>query len=119
MLGFLNWRKMTWALVVWNGAMATWVLVLLASSSGTAGCSVGADGAAVGSLARQDCLDGVAQGLGAPLVALIWALGFVVLSVVWYSTRPLWRQGHGARLRRLHSEDFLADAGPARTSNNG
>ena len=115
MLGFLKWRKMTWALVVWNGAMAAWVLVLVASSSAAAGCSVDADGAAV-SLARQDCLDGAAQGLGLPVAALIWALGLVVLSVVWYSTRPLWRQGHGARLRRLHSENFLADAGANRTS---
>ena len=112
MLSFLRWRKMTWALVVWNGAMAAWVLVLLTSD--TAGCSVDGDGAALGGLARQDCLDSAARGLGIPLVALIWALGLVVLSVVWYSTRPLWRQGHGARIRRLRSNDFLADAGPAR-----
>ena len=106
MLAFLKWRKMTWALVVWNGVMAAW-LVLNASSSGTANCSVDSDGAAVGRLARQNCLDSAAQGLGVPVVVLIWALGLVVLSVVWYSTRPLWRQGHGARFRRLHSEEFL------------
>jgi len=119
MLRFLKWRKLTWALVVWNGAMAAWVLVLLVSGSGTAGCSVDAAGATVGRLARQDCLDSAAQGLGVPLVALIWALGLVVLSVVWYSTRPLWRQGHGARFRRLHSEEFLADAGAPRSSPDG
>jgi len=119
MLSFLKWRKLTWALVVWNGAMAAWVLGLLASSSGTAGCSVDSDGAAVGGLARQDCLDGIARGLGIPVVALIWAVGLVVLSVVWYSTRPLWRQGHGARLRRLRSKEFFAERGPRRTSPDG
>ena len=119
MLSFLKWRKMTWALVVWHGAMAAWVVGLLVSSSDSAACSVDADGAAAGSLARQDCLDGIARGLGVPLVALIWAVGLVVLSVVWYSTRPLWRQGHGARLRRLRSEEFLADAGPRRMSPDG
>jgi len=117
MLSFLKWRKLTWALVVWNGAMAAWVLGILATGSGTAGCSDAGGGA--GRLARQDCLDGVAQGLGVPVVALIWAVGLVVLSVVWYSTRPLWRQGHGARLRRLRSEEFLADTGPHRTSPDG
>ena len=115
MLRFLKWRKMTWVLVAWNGAIAAWVLVLLASSSAAAGCSVDAGGAAVSGLARQDCLDSVARGFGVPLVALIWAVGLVVFSVVWYSTRPLWRQGHGARFRRLRSEDFYADADPGRT----
>jgi hypothetical protein len=119
MLSFLKWRKMTWALVVWNGAMAAWAVWLLAAGSGAAGCSVDAAGAPVGGLARQDCLDSVARGLGVPLVALIWAVGLVVLTVVWYSTRPLWRQGHGARLRRLRSDEFLAESRPGGTSPDG
>jgi len=116
MLSFLKWRRMTWALIVWNGAMAAWVLALLVSNSGTAGCSFDGNGAAAGRLARQDCLDSAARGLGVPLVMLIWALGLVVLSVVWYSTRPLWRQGHGARLRRLRSDEFFPDGGPGSAS---
>jgi hypothetical protein len=110
MLSFLKWRKMTWALVAWNGAMGAWVLWVLFSSS--ASCSADADGAALGRLARQDCLDSAARGLGVSVVVLIWALGLVVLSVMWYSSRPLWRQGHGARLRRLRSEKFLTDSDP-------
>jgi hypothetical protein len=31
------------------------------------------------------------------------ALGLIVLSVIWFMTMPLWRQGHGARLRRMRS----------------
>ena len=32
-----------------------------------------------------------------------WLVGLVVLCVVWFGTRPLWRQGHGVRLRRLRA----------------
>jgi hypothetical protein len=30
-------------------------------------------------------------------------LGLIVLSVIWFMTRPLWRQGHGPRLRQMRS----------------
>jgi hypothetical protein len=41
---------------------------------------------------------------GAFVVALVvGALGLLVLSLIWYLTMPLWRQGHGPRLRRLRS----------------
>ena len=32
-----------------------------------------------------------------------WLVGMVVLSAVWFGTRPLWRQGHGVRFRRLNA----------------
>jgi hypothetical protein len=35
------------------------------------------------------------------LGSIFWFLGLAVLSVIWFSTRPLWRQGYGFRLRRL------------------
>jgi hypothetical protein len=37
------------------------------------------------------------------LALLAGALGLIVLSVIWFMTMPLWRQGHGARLRRMRS----------------
>jgi hypothetical protein len=36
---------------------------------------------------------------------LVWSFGTVVLTLLWFSTRPLWRQGHGARIRRLRSSE--------------
>jgi hypothetical protein len=42
---------------------------------------------------------------------LLWSFGTVLLTVVWFVTRPLWRHGHGFRFRRLR----LADAGPVRS----
>ena len=41
---------------------------------------------------------------GAATVAIVTGLvGAVLLSVIWFGTRPLWRQGHGMRFRRLQS----------------
>jgi lipopolysaccharide export LptBFGC system permease protein LptF len=40
---------------------------------------------------------------GATVALVISLVGFVLLSVVWFGTRPLWRQGHGVRLRRLQT----------------
>jgi hypothetical protein len=116
MVRFLSWRKMTWLLIAWNAAFGAWTLGLVLAGSGTAGCSVDAAGAAAGSLAKQDCLDNAARGMGLAPVVLIWVVGLVALVVVWFSTRPLWRQGHGARFRRLSSAEFLADKRPRRFS---
>jgi hypothetical protein len=38
---------------------------------------------------------------GFVLASLVWSLGLIALSGIWFSSRPLWRVGHGARLRRL------------------
>jgi hypothetical protein len=52
---------------------------------------------------------GVAMGAwvinGAPVAmnVLLWSAGMVILSLTWFLSRPLWRQGHGARLRPLQS----------------
>jgi hypothetical protein len=63
---FLYWRKMTWAILLWNAAMA----VLLVSG-------------------------------GFVLTFLVWSLGLIALTSLWFGSRPLWRVGHGARVRRL------------------
>lgn len=43
--------------------------------------------------------------------ALLWSLVFVFLTGIWFVSRPLWRQGHGVRLRRLR----VADGRPVRS----
>jgi hypothetical protein len=37
---------------------------------------------------------------------LIAALGLAVLVFTWYMTRPLWKVGHGARVRQMRSVDI-------------
>jgi K+ transporter len=39
------------------------------------------------------------------LALLAGALGLIILSLIWFMTMPLWRQGHGARLRRMRSAE--------------
>lgn len=40
-------------------------------------------------------------GGGLMLTAIVSVLGLVALTVIWFMSRPLWRHGHGPRLRRL------------------
>ena len=42
---------------------------------------------------------------------LMWSFGTVLLTLLWFLTRPLWRHGHGLRIRRLRSPD----SGPVRS----
>jgi hypothetical protein len=42
---------------------------------------------------------------------LMWSLGTVLLTLLWFMTRPLWRQGHGVRIRRLRTPN----TGPVRS----
>jgi K+ transporter len=37
------------------------------------------------------------------LALLAGAFGLIILSVIWFMTMPLWRQGHGPRRRRMRS----------------
>jgi O-antigen/teichoic acid export membrane protein len=37
------------------------------------------------------------------LALLVGMLGLILLGFLWWMTRPLWRHGHRARLRRLRS----------------
>jgi hypothetical protein len=44
----------------------------------------------------------IGSGAVVPIAAL-WAAGTLVLTIIWFMSRPLWRQGHGARIRRLRT----------------
>jgi hypothetical protein len=103
MTRFLHWRKMTWALAAWSGGMLAWLLVMvLRSPDVAAGCVSDSAGVALNVVTRQNCLDAggniVMKGV---LVGAVWLFGVAILSVIWFATRPLWRQGYGIRLRRL------------------
>jgi hypothetical protein len=104
MTRFLYWRKMTWALAVWSGGLLAWVLfVMLRPTEGAGGCVTDSAGVALEALTKRDCLDAAGGATGLQVIVLLglWLLGVAVLSVIWFATRPLWRQGYGVRLRRL------------------
>ena len=103
MTRFLHWRKMTWVIVGWSGAMlALLLLPVIRREDVAAGCVSDSAGVALNEITKRDCLDAggnlVLQGV---VLGGFWLLGLAALSVIWFATRPLWRQGYGARLRRL------------------
>jgi hypothetical protein len=71
MTRFLQWRKMTWVVLIWTVATAVAVFPL-----------------------------------GFALAALVGVGGLASLSLIWFMSRPLWRVGHGARFRRLQSDEI-------------
>jgi hypothetical protein len=105
MTRFLHWRKMTWAIALWSGGVLAWLLfVVLRPTDGAAGCVTDSAGVTMEAVTRQACLDASGRS-GLELVVLVafWLVGVAVLSVIWFETRPLWRQGYGARIRRLRA----------------
>lgn len=105
MTNFLRWRKMTWTIVVWTGAMA---LLLARGALASAPECATTFGPSSEFLTKQDCVSASGAGQGALEIVLIsggWFIGLVALIAFWFFTRPLWRQGHGLRFRRLLAGD--------------
>jgi hypothetical protein len=47
----------------------------------------------------------VIAGGAVVMSALLWSFVAVSLSLIWFMSRPLWSQGHGASLRRRRAPD--------------
>lgn len=76
-----HWRKMTWALVAWNVLMLVWIIAGASSASGQpSDCGV---------LDAQTCNDASDAGaaIGVGLLVVLWFMGFMALSAVWFMTR--------------------------------
>ena len=75
-----KWRKMSWAILVWTGLFLIW---------GIAGA---------GNVSTEDCVGeyasaceagtAIGAGIGLTLIFLLWFIGFIVLAIVWFMTRP-------------------------------
>ena len=80
-LRFPRWRVFTWVILAFNLVMLIWVIVGISSNAKS--CS-GLTGNAL-----TDCQAGnVGTGIGVGLVFTLWALGDVILGVLWLVTRP-------------------------------
>lgn len=78
----MRWRKTTWALIVWTAVFGLW-----------AASGIGALGESCAGLTGDDrsiCEAGTAigGGIGLTLIAGLWFVGFVVLAIIWFMTRP-------------------------------
>ena len=74
-----HWRKMTWALVVFTGLMTVWIVA--------AGVDRPSKDCPPGDTLCVNASDtGTAVGVG--LLVFLFFLGFVILSLVWFMSRP-------------------------------
>jgi lysylphosphatidylglycerol synthetase-like protein (DUF2156 family) len=73
---------MTWTIIVWCVLMAVWIIAALASASPADECAR--------EVYRGACEAGSTAGSGLAVVALwfIWFFGFLILSLIWFMSRP-------------------------------
>ena len=87
----LHWRKMTWTLLVWSGVMFAWMIGAGVSAGNSVASNCATDPAVTsGVLTKQECIDAsnAGTGIGIGLVFFLWFMGFVVLGLIWFMTRP-------------------------------
>jgi hypothetical protein len=74
---------MTWAIHVVNGLFLLWIIGGVASRP-SSGCQADAY------LSKQDCIAASDAGtaIGVGLIVFLWFMAFIVMSLVWFMTRP-------------------------------
>ncbi len=70
-------RKMTWVLLIWTTLCAIW---LIAGLAGVEDCPSGDTACEVGTA--------IGAGIGITLIIIVWFMGFIISSIVWFMTRP-------------------------------
>jgi len=73
---------MTWTLIGWTALMGVWIVAGAATATG--------DAKNCGPLTQKACNDASDAGtaIGVGLLVFLWFMGFVVLGLVWFMSRP-------------------------------
>lgn len=78
-----HWRKATWALVIWTTVFVIWIVAGIASVPvpTVADCGV---------LDQQTCqaATNIGAGIGVTFLLIVWFIGFLILSLIWFMSRP-------------------------------
>ena len=96
---FPRWRKMTWLLLVFNVAMLIWVVAALSTVSDVSvtdqdrvqcqeEVQIGLYDNVDDCLSDLEAAADVGGGIGTFLILIVWFMGFVVLALTWFMTRP-------------------------------
>jgi hypothetical protein len=81
-----RWRKMTWVIVAWTVIFAFWIGAAINNASNhTHAYCLQHHGVLSVSTCEQASNTGT--GIGVFLLASLWVVGFIVLSLVWFMTR--------------------------------
>lgn len=78
----MRWRKMTWVIVIWTAIFVVWIV------SGAGAVSNQCAGLAGDELANCQAATAIGGGLGVTFIAFLWFVGFIVLAIVWFMSRP-------------------------------
>ena len=75
---FPKWRFMTWLILAFSGFMLWWAIAGTMSAAKNANCN-----------GDEACQTGTAVGgaIGVGFIFVLWAIGFVILGIIWLMTR--------------------------------
>ena len=79
-----HWRKMTWVLIVWSALMAIWIISAIASANPARSCVRHA----AGNLHTCEAFSTAGTGIAVVVLAILWFVGFLFLSLIWMMTKP-------------------------------
>jgi hypothetical protein len=77
-----RWRKATWAIVIWTVLMGIWVV------GGVGSVGNNCPGMTGSQLAACQAGTAIGGGIAVTFIFFIWFLGFVILSIIWFMSRP-------------------------------
>lgn len=109
-----HWRKATWAIVVWTAIFAIWIVGGLASADIGQNC-LGAD------QGLCEAAQTAGTGIGVFLVGMIWFIGFIILAIVWFMSRPRYVEYRGRMMKeseakRLSDQEYKGGGGRAQVT---
>jgi hypothetical protein len=73
---------MTWALVIWTLLFIVW------GATGVGAVSNQCPGLVGDELANCQAATAIGGGIGLTFIFILWFIGFIVLAIVWFMTRP-------------------------------
>lgn len=77
-----RWRKMTWTILIWTFLFLVWGI------SGASAVSNSCVGRTGDDLSICQAGTAIGGGIGLTLIFGLWFVGFIVLALVWFMSRP-------------------------------
>ena len=75
-------RKMTWVILIWTALFVVWGV------AGAGAVSNNCPGLTGDALATCQAATAIGGGIGLTVIFILWFIGFIVLALIWFMTRP-------------------------------
>ena len=98
-----HWRKATWAIVLWTGLAILWV-----AAGANAASSLPSD---CGTLDQATCeaAAAVGTGIGVGIIFFVWFLGFIILGIIWFMSRPRYIEYQGKIMKESEARKLSVE----------